>query len=467
MSDQKTKPKSVPDIIADIESRASGGGYIFRGETQSRFEHKGKFSTEVSSRLWRDYKFREEEGIDFDIERVQREMLAGAKKHTQRPAQSSDAFDALRTAVRHMSERRLGSSTQSPNAFNVEIPEDFEILVETPEDFEILTEIQHYGGRTNLIDFTTDYRIALFFACDGDYDKEGRVILQKKDFMEDGTIKTPWHPPHRVIAQKSVFVRPRKGYYDPKDEDIVWIQADLKEKMLKYLEKHHGIDKERIYNDLHGFIYNQDRHGESYTRFYRGLAYQIEGKHDKAIDHYDEAIKLNPRSAAAYNNRGLAYVAEDNLVAAISDYTKAIDLNPNDAKTYYNRGLAYFAVGNRQNRDNAIRDFSKAIELEPNNPGAYNRRGVAYAENNDYESAIKDFGKAIELAPNDVGVYKNRGRAYAENGNHEKAIEDYTEAIRLNPKDADAYTNRGAAYTEQGDQDKAIEDFNKAIEVNP
>ena len=45
-------------------------------------------------------------------------------------------------------------------------------------DFEILTEIQHYGGKTNLIDFTTDYFIALFFACDGHHDKEGRVILQ-------------------------------------------------------------------------------------------------------------------------------------------------------------------------------------------------------------------------------------------------------------------------------------------------
>ena len=29
------------------------------------------------------------------------------------------------------------------------------------DDFEILTQLQHYGGKTNLIDFTTDYLIAL------------------------------------------------------------------------------------------------------------------------------------------------------------------------------------------------------------------------------------------------------------------------------------------------------------------
>ncbi|MXV74436.1 FRG domain-containing protein, partial [Candidatus Poribacteria bacterium] len=37
---------------------------------------------------------------------------------------------------------------------------------ETISDFEIFARLQHYGCKTNLIDFTTDYLIALFFACD-------------------------------------------------------------------------------------------------------------------------------------------------------------------------------------------------------------------------------------------------------------------------------------------------------------
>ena len=31
------------------------------------------------------------------------------------------------------------------------------------EEIEIWAELQHYGGHTNLIDFTTDSHIALFF----------------------------------------------------------------------------------------------------------------------------------------------------------------------------------------------------------------------------------------------------------------------------------------------------------------
>ena len=44
-------------------------------------------------------------------------------------------------------------------------------------DEEILTEIQHFGGETNLIDFTDDYLIALFFASIENEQTDGRVVL--------------------------------------------------------------------------------------------------------------------------------------------------------------------------------------------------------------------------------------------------------------------------------------------------
>ena len=43
---------------------------------------------------------------------------------------------------------------------------------ETDED-AILEQLQHFGYPTNQIDFTTDYNIALFFACDSQPEKDG------------------------------------------------------------------------------------------------------------------------------------------------------------------------------------------------------------------------------------------------------------------------------------------------------
>jgi tetratricopeptide (TPR) repeat protein len=65
----------------------------------------------------------------------------------------------------------------------------------------------------------------------------------------------------------------------------------------------------------------------------RGLAYRAKGEHDRAIQDYDEAIKLNPNLAIAFYNRGLAYGAKGQHDRAIQDFDQAIRLNPSDAKS--------------------------------------------------------------------------------------------------------------------------------------
>ena len=205
----------VLEIIREIAEKSDGGEYIYRGEPDECFE-------KVSLSLYRQYT--DIETKHFDIEIVQKEILNEAKEYTH----------------------------------------------ETDE-FEILTELQHFGGKTNLIDFTTDYLIALFFACDGSHDKNGRMILQKREPVEKH-INRPRNPRNRVIAQKSLFVRPPQGYLEP--DDVIPIPKHLKQPILEHLRKYHGLSTETIYNDLHGFIIHQKIHQSAYTEFYRGLTCQ-------------------------------------------------------------------------------------------------------------------------------------------------------------------------------------------------
>ena len=229
------KPPTVQDIIREIEQKSEGGGYIYRGE-RKRYEGPPYYG-KVSSNLWREYGIEEEH---FDIELVQKELLAAAKKHTG----------------------------DLPQDFRLDVLTSLNIgreLTEDAIDFEILTEIQHYGGKTNLIDFTTDYFVALFFACDGRYEEDGRVILQKTDEIKD-MIAHPRNPRHRVIVQKSVFIRPPRGFIEPYENDIVIIPANLKQPLLQHLRDYHGISTEVIYNDLQGFIRNQDIHVHTFIK---------------------------------------------------------------------------------------------------------------------------------------------------------------------------------------------------------
>jgi tetratricopeptide (TPR) repeat protein len=69
------------------------------------------------------------------------------------------------------------------------------------------------------------------------------------------------------------------------------------------------------------------------------------GENRQAISDFNEAIRLDPKNAAAYNNRGLAYQSVKNSPQAISDYSQAIQLNPNYAEAYCNRGALYMNQG--------------------------------------------------------------------------------------------------------------------------
>ena len=425
------KKSSVQDIIREVEQKSEGGGYIYRGEREC---YDGK----VSSSLWREY------GIDnehFDVELVQKELLAAAKKHT------GDLPEDFRLDITSL----LESGEES---------------AEEAVDFEILTDIQHYGGKTNLIDFTIDYFIALFFACDGQPNEDGRVILQKVDAIRK-RIAYPRNPRHRVIAQKSVFIRPPKGFIEPREDEIVIVPKGLKGQILKHLRTYHGISTETIYNDLHGFIRNQDIHGEAYTAFYKGFASQSradkattseerEQEYEKAIEHYTKAIELKPDLANAYNNRSIIYGQKGDVDVAIQDYTKTIELNPQEANAYYNRGIAYDQKGDV---DAAIQDYTKTIELNPEETTAYLNRGIAYSEKGDIDAAIQDLNKAIELNPQYTEAYNNRGVAYRQKGDIDAAIQDLNKVIELNPQHANAYLNRGVMWLHLREWEKAKTDF--------
>ncbi|MYK93686.1 tetratricopeptide repeat protein, partial [Candidatus Poribacteria bacterium] len=408
---------SPPDIIKEITAKSEGHEYIYRGEPECY--------AKVSSTLYREYAHIGAESLDLEI--IQGKMLNEAKKLT------------------------------------------YEI-----DDPEILIEIQHYGGRTNLIDFTTDYLIALFFACDGAPDKDGRVILQKTETIED-LIKRPRNPRHRIKAQKTVFVIPPNGFIEPDKDDIVIIPAVLKQPLLQYLRKHYDISTETIYNDLYSFIKNRDIHRSAYIAFYSGFTFQNIGDdaeapeerqiaYQKAIAYYTEALEQKPDLLEAYLNRGIVYNNMDKVDEALENYNTAIQLDPSYTDAYYNRGFVYL---DKEDLDQAVADFSKVIELNPEHAEAYYFRGLLYFSKEDFEQGLQDCNRAIQLNPDDDDTYNLRGIAYARKGNFDNAFKDYTKAIELQPDDADAYNNRGIVYVEKGELDNAIKDFDKAIELQP
>ena len=323
-SNSKNQPLTVDDIINEIKQKSSDGDYIYRGE---RKNHK-----KVSSALYREYiKIRKHIKIDvenFDLTIVEKEMLKVAKKHIGgAPKRVLEDFADVRSErMRSISEAAIVESLRRVIAKD-----------EEDEELEILTELQHYGGKTNLIDFTTDFLIAIFFACSGEPKKDGRIIVleQTKDIKD--IIIRPQNPQRRVVAQKSVFLQPPKGFICVPKNKNVRIPFTLKRELLMSLRQYHGISTETIYNDIHGFIRNQDIQRNAYIQLYLGMTFQDKGyntetneeskmHYEKAIRHYDEVIDLNPEIGEAHGNRGACSLYLEKWDEAREYLTMAKDL---------------------------------------------------------------------------------------------------------------------------------------------
>ena len=405
-SDGQTELNKVLEIIGKIAKKSADGDYIFRGESECY--------KKVTSNLYR--KLEKVRMLNLGVETFQKQELEYAKRYG---------------------------------------------YTQKTDESKILTEIQHFGGKTNLIDFTTNPHIALFFACEKAHHEDGRIILQDKNGAIKDCIIKPCDPDpkSRVKVQKSIFIRPPEGFIEI-DKEVI-IPGSLKQPMLNYLKKTEiGISAEIIYPDLHGFVSSQDNRWNVYEEIDKGNEYLRSGneteipkeksRNQKAVQHFTNAIdnatqiQLAQAIVEAHIGRGCAYFAEyeldnsaANLENAIADFSKAIELI--------------------QEIVNA--NTSRSVELIQRFAEAYNRRGGAYLSKGNSKDAIADLNKAIELNPEFAEAYHNRGFAYFTKCEFILAIRDYTEAVQLKPDDSLVYYDRGVAWLHQQEWEKAKVDL--------
>lgn len=102
-------------------------------------------------------------------------------------------------------------------------------------------------------------------------------------------------------------------------------------------------DSDRLYRETH-FA----RAVESYTRLL-GLLQDTDNTAQQAI---------------AFNNRGHAKYMMVDFYKAMEDYDEAIKLDPSLAVAYYNRGTIQYRMGEF---DLALQDFKMSTKLEPEN----------------------------------------------------------------------------------------------------
>jgi tetratricopeptide (TPR) repeat protein len=195
-----------------------------------------------------------------------------------------------------------------------------------------------------------------------------------------------------------------------------------------------------------------------------GIVLSEQGKTDRAIDHYRDAIALRPDYAEAHYNLGRLLAERGQIDDAIAHYEKAAAINPADAEAENNLGVTLFAIGRV---DDAIQHYRKALQIRPGYAEASCNLANALIATGDLDGAIARYSACLAVMPDQPEAQYNMASALLRKGRTDEAIIHYQKVLQLHPESADAHANLGSALLAKTRIHDAIAEYKKAIEISP
>ncbi len=141
--------------------------------------------------------------------------------------------------------------------------------------------------------------------------------------------------------------------------------------------------------------------------------------------------------ARIYLDLGKELYRTDQDEKAVEAFQQALKLDPDLAEAHFRLGLAFDAIGKEQ-------------EAEAG-----------------YKKAIEKYKKYLETNGKDADAHYNMGQAYAGLRLYSEAVREYRQATRLKDDDADIYYDLGTALTKLAQYDEAASAFSKSLEIDP
>jgi tetratricopeptide (TPR) repeat protein len=159
----------------------------------------------------------------------------------------------------------------------------------------------------------------------------------------------------------------------------------------------------------------------------------------EVIEHFNEALAIDPNYADALEWRSRAYLENKEENKALKDAQKFYALYPQKEA-----GLFLVARAQDATKDfaGAVNSYSALIQKYPNKPEYYNNRGVLYFNKlKQYENAKSDFNQAIQISPQNGSYYMNLSRCYYMMGNSGDAQKNALRARELGETIDPSYGN--------------------------
>ncbi|HTS25659.1 MAG TPA: tetratricopeptide repeat protein [Bryobacteraceae bacterium] len=194
----------------------------------------------------------------------------------------------------------------------------------------------------------------------------------------------------------------------------------------------------------------------------------------KAIQHYKEALKLDPTSPIIFEELTDLYIQTGRLREATTQAEDMLKQNPEnlDARRMlgriYTRALGDNSTGriDETNLKKAIEQYQKITEKDPKDADSWVMLGRLYRVSNNTPEAEKAFNAALKADPDNDDALTQMAVMYAELGDSKRAIEKLEAATSKAPNER-TLALLADQYEQIQDYKAAAEVLKKALEIAP
>ncbi len=188
------------------------------------------------------------------------------------------------------------------------------------------------------------------------------------------------------------------------------------------------------------------------------------GREQEAIEHYEAALRINPRAPDTIYNLGYAYHLSGRNVEALARFNEVLRYRPNHANANFHIGRTLVEAGRYQQ---AIEHSLRALRADARFVMAHEHLGWALFELGRFEDAIPHLLQWLEANPAATATRLRLGQSLVALGDLPNAVEQLKIVVEHKSDDPELLATLGQALTPLGRVAEAIDAYNKALQLDP
>jgi tetratricopeptide (TPR) repeat protein len=194
----------------------------------------------------------------------------------------------------------------------------------------------------------------------------------------------------------------------------------------------------------------------------------------KAIQHYQEALKLDPAAGIIFEALTDLYIQNNRLRDAVDQAEDLLKQNPDNLEARRMLGRIYTRmVSNPQNGRmdegylrKAIEQYQKVTAKDPKDAESWVMLGRLHHVSRDSVEAEKAFNEALKAEPDNEDALYNLAMLYSDLGDTKRAVEKLKAAADKNPNER-MLASLASFYEQLRDFKSAAQSLRRALELAP